>query len=89
MKKIITAIALVMTVLSLLLVMGACGEDKDDMTNTSSTTENISTTENPGMITDESQSDENGALGEMVSDISEGMSEAMTDVSEGISKVVE
>ena len=83
MKKIIAIFAVVMLVGCMAFVFSGCGGDKNtDMTTTTtnpvSTTDRITTT-NPGMVTDVSESDDKGALGELVTDASEGLSEMMTD----------
>lgn len=93
MKKIIAVVAVVLLVGSMIFVFSGCGEDDNNTTTTTSTTtvtgtSEVTTTENPGMVTDESEEGENGALGDIVTDMSEGMSDMVTDMSEGASRML-
>lgn len=88
MKKIIAIIGVVVLISCLAIVLTGCGGDENTTTTTTNnitTTENI--TENPGMVTDESESDENGIIGDMVTDMSEMASDMMTDVSEDLPRM--
>ena len=90
MKKIIT-LGLAILVISMVAVLFyGCGNDTEDMTTTTPTTENttIDTTmdivtvpdKNDGVITDVSGENDNGLIGDIVTDVSEGISEGMTDM---------
>lgn len=90
MKKIIT-LGLAILVISMVAVLFyGCGNDVEDMTTTTPTTENttIDTTmdivtvpdQNDGVITDVSGENDNGLIGDIVTDVSEGISEGMTDM---------
>jgi hypothetical protein len=90
MKKIIT-LGLAILVISMVAVLFyGCGNDAEDMTTTTPTTENttIDTTmdivtvpdKNDGVITDVSGENDNGLIGDIVTDVSEGISEGMTDM---------
>lgn len=90
MKKFIAVIAVMMLVGCMALVLSGCGGNDNDMTSTTmgATTTRPSTT-NPGMVTDVSENDDNGALGELATDVSEGLSEMVTDASEAVSDMVD
>lgn len=91
MKKIIAVVAVVLLIGSIAFVFSGCGENDNDTTTTTTTTpgtSNITTTMNPGMVTDESEEGENGVLGDIVTDVSEGVSDAMTDASEDVSRML-
>lgn len=83
MKKIIAIFAVVMLVGCMAFVFSGCGGEDEKTTTTTTTTSALTTdratTTNPGMVTDVSESDDNGALGELITDASEGLSEMMTD----------
>lgn len=90
MKKIIT-LGLAILVISMVAVLFyGCGNDAEDMTTTTPTNENttIDTTmdivtvpdKNDGVITDVSGENDNGLIGDIVTDVSEGISEGMTDM---------
>ena len=87
MKKIIAVVAVALIIGCMAFVFSGCGGNDQTTTTTSPTTTNATTT-NPGMVTDESEKGDNGALGDIVTDISEGISGAVTDVSEGVSRMV-
>ena len=75
MKKIIAIMSAFVLVVCLAMVLTGCGGDKNTPTTTTTTT-NITTTtenttENPGIVTDESEKGENGVIGDVVTDISE------------------
>ena len=92
MKKIIAVVAVVLLIGSMVLVFSGCGEDDNNTTPTNNATvpgtAEVTTTQNPGVVTDESQEGENGVLGDIVTDVSEGVSDAMTDVSEDVSRMI-
>ncbi len=96
MKKIITICSAVLLISCIALLFYGCGaKDEEVITTTMPATTEMSTTEpmipetNEGMITDTSDKDDNGVIGDIVTDMSEGMSKVVTDVSEGISEIVE
>ena len=89
MKKIIAIMSAFVLVVCLAMVLTGCGGDKNTpttttTTNITTTTEN--TTENPGIVTDESEKGDNGVIGEIVTDVSEMASDMMTDVSEDVQR---
>ena len=92
MKKIIAVFAVVLLIGSMVLVFSGCGEDDNSTTTTTSTTvpgtSGVTTTQNPGVVTDESEEGDNGVLGDIVTDVSEGVSDAITDVSEDVSRMI-
>lgn len=85
MKKIIAIVMAVALVGIMAVVFTACGGDNNTPTTTYPATDTVttttSTTENPGIVTDESEEGENGALGELMTDESEMLSEVATDIS--------
>ncbi len=92
MKKIITVLAVALIIGCMAFVFSGCGGDDTKTTTTTTTapgTSNITTTMNPGMVTDESEEGENGVLGDIVTDMSEGMSDMVTDMSEGASRAMQ
>ncbi len=96
MKKIITICSAVLLISCVAVLFYGCGaKDEEVITTTMPFTTEVTTTEpvtpetNEGMITDTSEKDDNGVIGDMVTDMSEGMSEVVTDVSEGISEIIE
>ena len=88
MKKIIAIMSAVVLVVCLAIVLTGCGGDKNTPTtttnNTTITTEPL--TDNPGIVTDESNNGENGVIGDIVTDMSEMASDMMTDVSENMQR---
>ena len=92
MKKIIAVVSVALLVGAMIFVFSGCGEDKNDITTTNTTTvtttSEVTVTQNPGVVTDESEKGENGVLGDIVTDISEGVSDMVTDMSEGVSRMV-
>ena len=90
MKKIIAVVAVVLLVGSMVLVFSGCGEeDINTTTTTIPGTSQVTTTQNPGVVTDESEEGENGVLGDIVTDVSEGVSDMVTDMSEGASRAMQ
>lgn len=96
MKKLITICSAVLLISCMAVLLCGCGaKDEEVITTTIPTTTQRAVTEpvipetNEGMITDVSEKDDNGVIGDIVTDVSEGISEAVTDVSEGISKIAE
>ncbi len=92
MKKFIAIFAVILLVGCMAFVFTGCGEEENEgmtsTTSTSSTTERPSTT-NSGMITDVSGTDDNGALGDAITNVSEGLSEMMTDGSRIVSDIAQ
>lgn len=90
MKKIIAVIAVAMLIGCMAFVFSACGGDDNNTTTTvPNTTDVTPAPSNPGVVTDESENDDNGVLGDVVTDISEGVSDMVTDVSEGVSDMMD
>lgn len=89
MKKLFTVVAVVLIIGCMAFVFSGCGGDDDNTTTNPTTSDNITTTMNPGMVTDESEEGENGVLGDIVTDVSEGVSDMVTDVSEGVSRMAD
>ncbi len=95
MKKIIAVVAVVLLIGSMVLAFSGCGEDDNNTTTTNRATttvtgtSEVTTTKNPGVVTDESQKGENGVLGDIVTDVSEGVSDMVTDMSEGASRAMQ
>ncbi len=90
MKKIIAIFAVVMLVGCMAFVFSGCGGDDNNMgTTTTTLTTTRPTTTNPGMVTDVSEPDDNGALGELATDVSEDLSEMMTDASRAVSDIAD
>lgn len=92
MKKFITVIAVALIIGCMAFVFTGCGGDDNNTTTTTATTtpetSEVTTTMNPGMVTDESEEGENGVLGDIVTDVSEGVSDMVTDMSEGASRMM-
>lgn len=90
MKKIIAIMSAVVLVVCLAMVLTGCGGDNNTPTTTTTTTNTTITTEsltdNPGMVTDESDNGENGVIGDIVTDMSEMASDMMTNVSEDMQR---
>lgn len=92
MKKLFTVVAVVLIIGCMAFVFSGCGEEKNNTTTSTTnptTSDTITTTMNPGMVTDESEEGENGVLGDIVTDVSEGVSDMVTDVSEGVSRMAD
>lgn len=89
MKKVITVIAVAVLIGCMAFVFSGCGGNDENTTTTIPTTSNVTTTMNPGMVTDESEKGDNGVLGDIVTDVSEGVSDMVTDVSEGVSDMMD
>ena len=89
MTKIIALMSAFVLVVCLAMVLTGCGGDKNT-TTTTTTTNNTTTTENttvnPGIVTDESETGDNGVIGDVVTDISEMASDMMTDVSDDVKR---
>ena len=92
MKKIIAVVAVIVLVGSMVLVFSGCGDNDNNVTSTTNTTvpgtTDVTTTQNPGIVTDESEKGENGVLGDIVTDVSEGVSDMVTDMSEDVSRMI-
>ena len=90
MKKIITLSVAILCVALVAVLFYGCGNDAEDMTTTTiTTTENtISDTTDimtlpdvsNGVVSDVSGENENGLLGDIVTDVSEGVSEGAQDM---------
>ena len=91
MKKIIAVVAVMLLIGSMAFVFSGCGGDDNKTTTTTTVpgTSEVTTTGNPGVVTDESEEGENGILGDIVTDVSEGVSNMVTDISEGASKAMQ
>ena len=85
MKRIMTVDAVALLIGCIAFVFTGCGGNDENVTSTTVPATSNSATQNPGVVTDESEKGDNGVLGDIVTDISEGVSDAVTDVSEGIS----
>ncbi len=92
MKRIITIVAVALIIGCMTFVFSGCGGDDNNTTSTNTTTapetSNVPTTNNPGVVTDQSENGDNGVLGDIVTDISEGVSDMVTDMSEGASRMM-
>ncbi len=91
MKKVVAIVSAVILVGCLAVVLCACGAKDEDITTSPN---NLTTTQgegtmNDGMVTDESEKDDNGILGDIVTDVSEGVSDIVTDVSEDVSDIMD
>lgn len=95
MKKIISLVSALILIGCIAVVFYGCGADDENMTTTTTTTPALSTVpstdnmeengmmdENAGRVTDVSDENDNGVIGDIVTDISEGVSDAVTDVSQ-------
>ncbi len=90
MKKIITLSVAILCVALVAVLFYGCGNDTEDMTTTTiTTTENMTsdTTDivtlpdvSDGVVSDVSGENENGLLGDIVTDVSEGVSEGAADM---------
>lgn len=78
MKKIITVISALVLVACMATLFYGCGANNEP--TTTDTTADI--TMNDGIVTDESVRDDNGVIGDIVTDVSEDMSEMVTDISD-------
>lgn len=88
MKKIITVLSVVVLVGCIAVVFYGCGGKDEDITTTTETTSTTLTTDiprNDGVVTDVSEPGDNGALGDLVTDVSEGLSDMATDISRDVS----
>ena len=87
MKKIITLGIAILVISMVAVLFYGCGNDAEDMTTTTENT-TIDTTmdivtvpdKNDGVITDVSGENDNGLIGDIVTDVSEGISEGITDM---------
>ncbi len=95
MKRLITAISLLAVAVLLCVTLCACGEMKKDENGTTlpentRESETVSDTtifnKENGEVTDTPEKGNNGAVGDIVTDVSEKVSEAVTDVSEAVSR---
>lgn len=93
MKKLITVISLILLATILCVVLCSCGDKKDNPDTTASerTTQENTVSEKSddtmfdaenGKVTDTSEKGDNGAVGDVITDVSEKISEVITDVSE-------
>ncbi len=89
MKKIITVIAVAVLIGCMAFVFSGCGGNDENTTTTTPTTSNVTTTMNPGIVTDESEEGDNGVLGDIVTDVSEDVSDMVTDMSEDASRMMD
>ena len=99
MRKIIAVVSALVLIGCIAVVFYGCGANDEEMTTTTPAdtsapiTDNIGQTDmmdtEDGKITDVSGDNDNGVLGDIVTDVSEGISDAVTDVSEDVSEVME
>ncbi len=90
MKKLTAIFSVVALIACIAVIFTACGtKDEELTTTTDNPTEQRDDAMEDGMVTDESESGDNGALGDIVTDVSDGVSDIMTDVSEDISEVAQ
>ena len=88
MKKIITLSVAILCVALVAVLFYGCGNDTEDMTTTTTTESTPADTTDivtlpdvsDGMVTDVSGENENGLLGDVVTDVSEGVSEGAQDM---------
>ncbi|MBQ6935918.1 MAG: hypothetical protein IJN49_05140 [Clostridia bacterium] len=90
MKRIITLGIAILVISMVAVLFYGCGNDAEDMTTTTPTTGDttIDTTmdivtvpdKNDGIVTDVSGENDNGLIGDIVTDVSEGISEGMSDM---------
>ena len=88
MKKIITLSVAILCVALVAVLFYGCGNDTEDMTTTTTTESTPADTTDiitlpdvsDGMVTDVSGENENGLLGDVVTDVSEGVSKGAQDM---------
>ena len=98
MRKIITVVSALVLIGCIAVIFYGCGANDEEMTTTTPATtsapatDNIGQTDmmdaNDGMITDVSGDDDNGVIGDIVTDMSEMASDMMTDISEDMQRRV-
>jgi len=91
MKKIITLSVAILCVALVAVLFYGCGNDAEDMTTTTITTTENTTSDttdiitlpdvSDGVVSDVSGENENGIVGDIVTDVSEGVSEGARDMS--------
>lgn len=99
MKKMITAVVALVLIGSIAVVFCACGADDKNMTNDTSAASSVPATDDigrndmadvdDGKITDVSGDNNNGVIGDIVTDVSEGISDVVTDISEDASAMMD
>lgn len=90
MKKIITLSVAILCVALVAVLFYGCGNDAEDMTTTTITTTENTTSDttdiitlpdvSDGVVSDVSGENENGIVGDIVTDVSEGVSEGARDM---------
>lgn len=90
MKKIITLSVAILCVALVAVLFYGCGNDAEDMTTTTITTTENTTSDttdivtlpdvSDGVVSDVSGENENGIVGDIVTDVSEGVSEGARDI---------
>lgn len=90
MKKIITLSVVILCVALVAVLFYGCGNDAEDMTTTTITTTENTTSDttdivtlpdvSDGVVSDVSGENENGIVGDIVTDVSEGVSEGARDM---------
>lgn len=90
MKKIITLSVAILCVALVAVLFYGCGNDAEDMTTTTITTTENTTSDttdimtlpdvSDGVVSDVSGENENGIVGDIVTDVSEGVSEGAQDM---------
>ncbi len=88
MKKLITAVSLLVLISCLTLVLVGCGAEDENVTTTTPTTTMDTSRDamEEGMVTDTSEKGDNGIIGDIVTDASEIASDVVTDISDDISE---
>ncbi len=89
MKKITAILSVIALIVCVAVIFSACSSKDEDITTTPSRAGITDNAVNDGMVTDESESGDNGVLGDIVTDVSEGVSDIMTDVSEDASEIMD
>ena len=90
MKKIITLGIAILGISMVAVLFYGCGNDNNEPTTTTTQNTTTDTTmdivtvpdKNDGIVSD--VSDENGLLGDIVTDVSEGISEGMSDIRDAV-----
>ncbi len=93
MKKIITLGVAILAISMVAVLFYGCGNNADDMTTTSTTQNTTLDTatdivtmpdKSDGVVSDVSGDNNNGLIGDVVTDVSEGISEGLTDIRDAV-----